>query len=143
MSKGLAFKSQFNIKAPLDQVWDALTNPAIIKQYFFGTDLDTSWKVGDPIFWRGSWDGVAYEDKGTVLEFIDQERLKYNYWSSMGGTPDLPEHYADITYAVEKAEGGTLLTITQTGLPSEEKLAHSEQSWKMLMEAMEELLTLK
>lgn len=140
MANGFTLKVQFNIKAPLETVWDALTNPAMIKQYFFGTELDTSWKVGDPIFWRGAWEGVTYEDKGTVLEFEHLKQLKYNYWSSMGGTPDLPENYADITYEVEKTAGGTLLTITQTGLASEEKREHSEQSWKGIVEGMEALI---
>lgn len=141
MANGLTLKSQFNIKAPLDKVWDAMTNPGIIKQYFFGTELHTSWKVGDPIFWRGAWEGVSYEDKGTVLEFEALKRLKYNYWSSMGGIPDVPENYADITYEVEEVADGTLLTITQAGLASEEKREHSAQSWKMMMEAMEQLIT--
>ncbi len=141
MANEFTLKSQFNIKAPLDKVWDALTNPAIIKQYFFGTELDTSWKVGDPIFWRGAWEGVSYEDKGTVLEFEALKRLKYNYWSSMGGTPDVPENYAEITYEVAEVADGTLLTITQSGLASEEKREHSEQSWKVMMEAMEQLIS--
>jgi uncharacterized protein YndB with AHSA1/START domain len=132
--------SEFHINAPLEKVWDALTNPVIIKQYFFGTDLVTSWKVGEPILWRGAWEGVSYEDKGAVLEFEPLKRLKYNYWSSMSGTADVPENYADITYEVEAENGATRLIITQTGLESEEKKAQSEQNWKGMMAEMEALL---
>lgn len=140
MSKGITLKSQFIIKAPLEKVWEALTNPELVKQYFFGTKLETSWKVGDPIFWRGSWEGTAYEDKGTVLEYEPLKHLKYNYWSSFSGSPDSPDNYLDISYQVEDAKGGTLLTIIQEGLKSEEKREHSEQSWKGMMVEMEKML---
>ena len=143
MRNNITLKTQFTINVPLDKVWDALTNPVVIKEYFFGTDLDTSWKVGEPIYFRGAWEGVAYEDKGTVLEFEPLKRLKYNYWSSMSGTQDIPENYADITYEVEAANGSTLLTITQTGIESEEKREHSETNWKGMMLEMEKLLLKK
>lgn len=140
MSMGITLKTEFHFNLPLEKVWDGMTNPVLIKQYFFGTDLDTSWKVGEPIYFRGIWDGVAYEDKGTVLEFEALKRLTYNYWSSMSGTPDVPENYSEITYEVAEKDGGTLLSITQTNIESEEKKAHSEQSWAGMMQEMEKLL---
>ena len=51
--------------APAKNVWEALINPAMIKQYFFGTDVVSDWKVGNSIVWRGTWQGKEYEDKGT------------------------------------------------------------------------------
>ena len=48
---------------------EAIIDPVKVKQYFFGTDLVTNWEVGKPIFFRGEWEGQAYEDKGTVLQF--------------------------------------------------------------------------
>ena len=43
------------IKAPLNKVWDALINPELVKQYFFGTNLVTTWQVGSPILFRGKF----------------------------------------------------------------------------------------
>ena len=57
------------IEAPRTKIWDALTRPELIKQYFFGTNLVTDWTVGSPLFFRGEWSGTSYEDKGTVLSF--------------------------------------------------------------------------
>ncbi|MDR3634228.1 MAG: SRPBCC domain-containing protein [Isosphaeraceae bacterium] len=37
------------INAPRAKVWDALTNPARVKQYLHGTDLSTDSTVGSPI----------------------------------------------------------------------------------------------
>ena len=51
-----------SINAPIAKVWDALTNPMIIKLYLFGTDVATDWKEGSPIFFRGNWHGKPYEE---------------------------------------------------------------------------------
>ena len=142
MNDKITLKKEFTFNAPLEKVWDALTKPEQVKQYFFGTDLVTTWNVGDPIFWRGVWDGVAYEDKGHVLAFEPLKRLKYNYWSSFSGTEDIPENYADIEYTVAEKDGQTTLTITQTGIESEEKREHSEQNWSGVMGELEQFLGL-
>ena len=37
----------------LSKVWDALTKPEIIKQYFFGTDTITTWEKGSADYLQG------------------------------------------------------------------------------------------
>lgn len=140
MSKELALKTSFLFHAPVSAVWDALTNPAIVKEYFFGTNLITDWKAGGPIRFTGVWDGVTYEDKGTVLKFEPEQYLSYDYWSSFSGTEDIPENYATIEYIVEAFGEDTKVTVTQNNLKNEEAVAHSENNWKMLMEEMRKLL---
>jgi hypothetical protein len=50
--------SSIVIRAPRAKVWEALTQPEIVRTYFFGTNLVTDWKVGSPLFFRGEWDGA-------------------------------------------------------------------------------------
>lgn len=56
------------INAPISKVWDALTMPEIVKEYFFGSNQETDWKVGSPIIWTGEYEGTIYVDKGIVQE---------------------------------------------------------------------------
>ena len=42
-----------DISASPKQVWHALTDPALISKYMFGTSVETSWEPGTPITWRG------------------------------------------------------------------------------------------
>ena len=140
MSKELALKTSILIQASVSDVWDALTNPVVVKQYFFGTNLLTDWTVGGPIRFTGVWEGGAYEDKGTVLAFEPERYLSYNYWSSFSGTEDIPENYADIEYMVEVVEQGTQLTVTQNKMKDEEARAHSETNWQMVLTEMKKLL---
>jgi uncharacterized protein YndB with AHSA1/START domain len=127
------------IHAPVETVWDALTNPSIIKQYFFGTNLVTDWKPGNPLSFHGEWEGKAYEDKGTVLEFIPNKSLSYSYLSSWSNMPDLPENYLHITYKVQPVQEGTELTITQTNY-DEERAKHSEGNWAMVIDGLRKIV---
>ncbi len=127
------------INATVEKVWDALTNPAIVKQYFFGTTLITDWKVGSTIVFQGEWDGNSYEDKGIIQSYVANQRVVYSYLSSWSGLEDAPENYLTITYEVNEENGGTALTITQTNF-DEEKAKHSEESWASIMEGMKKLV---
>jgi uncharacterized protein YndB with AHSA1/START domain len=128
------------LPVPSEKVWDALTNPVLIKQYFFGTDAVSEWKVGKPIFFRGTWEGKPYEDKGTILALLPGNYIKYNYWSSFSGTEDIPENYANVTYEVTPSPEGCILVITQDNIVSAESRDHSEKNWGMILDGMEKLL---
>jgi uncharacterized protein YndB with AHSA1/START domain len=127
------------INAPKEKVWDALTNPDIIKQYFFGTELITSWEIGSEIIFQGSWEGQSYRDKGTILEYIKDEKLAYSYLSNWSGKEDLPENYLWVSYEVKEISGDTELTIYQTNY-DEEKAQHSEASWASIIDGMKSVI---
>ena len=133
-------KVKVNIRANANTVWKGLTDPALIKQYFFGTDAVSDWKKGSKVFFRGQWEGKAYEDKGTVLESDPLRLLQYNYWSSFSGTPDIPENYAVVTYSLQPRGDQTELTVTQDGIASEEAKNHSEANWKSVLDGLKGLL---
>lgn len=138
--KGFTVNLAIKLQASPSEVWKALTNPEDIKKYFYGTNTVSDWKVGSPIVFTGEWEGQPYEDKGTILELIPDKKLVYNYWSSFSGIEDIPENYANITYLLTPQEDGTLLEITQDGIETEEKRAHSEASWKSVLENLKEVL---
>lgn len=135
------FKIQYGttINAPIEKVWDALTNPAILKQYFFGTELITTWKVGDEIAFQGEWEGQKYKDRGIVLEYSQNDKLAYSYLSSWSGKEDKPENYLWVGYEVKAIDGGTALTISQTNY-DEESARHSEGNWASILDEMKKLI---
>lgn len=127
------------IKAPIEKVWDALTNPELVKQYFFGSNQETDWKVGSPVIWTGEYEGTTYVDKGTVLEFVPNEKLSFSYLSSWSGREDRPENYLMVTYEVRPTESGTELTITQSNY-DEEKAKHSSENWAVVIDGLKKLV---
>lgn len=135
------FKIQYKtiINAPIEKVWDALTNPEIVKQYLFGTEMITTWKVGDDIICKGEWEGQPYLDKGTVLEYVHNEKLSHTYLSSWSGMEDKPENYLFVGYEVKQIDNGTELTISQTNY-DEERAKHSEGNWASLIDEMKKII---
>jgi len=130
---------QTTIKAPVSEVWDALTRPDIVKRYFFGSDLVTDWKPGSPIFFTGEYEGKPYKDKGIVLEYKPNKSLSYSYLSSWSGLADTPGNYLIVTYEVKEVGNGTELTVTQTNY-DEEKARHSEGNWKSVIDALKKIV---
>ncbi|MDB5008444.1 MAG: hypothetical protein JWQ84_1793 [Mucilaginibacter sp.] len=136
----LTLKTTIIFDEPIEKVWQGLTDPAMVKQYFFGTDLKSDWKVGSPITFSGEWEGKTYVDGGVILAIDPPEFLKYSYWSSMSGTEDKPENYNNITYELTEANGKTTLVIIQEGVKSKDAAEHSEQNWKTVFDGLKELL---
>jgi uncharacterized protein YndB with AHSA1/START domain len=136
----LTLKTTITFKAPIAKVWQGITDPAMVKQYFFGTNLKSDWKVGGRITFSGEWDGHKYEDGGTILEIDPPKLLKYSYWSSMSGTEDKPENYNNITQELTEKDGITTLVITQEGVKNQEAKEHSEQNWKSVFDGLKKII---
>jgi uncharacterized protein YndB with AHSA1/START domain len=128
------------INASLEKVWNALTNPEIIKLYFFGTELITNWEVGSDIVFQGEWEGKKYKDPGKVLEYLHNEKLAYSYLSNWSGKEDKLENYLWICYEVKLTSNGTELTISQTNY-DEELAKHSEGNWATIIDGMKKIIT--
>lgn len=130
-----------DIKAPLEKVWDALTNPTMIKKYLHDTDTVTDWAVGSTITWKGVWNGQSYEDKGIVLAYKPNQLLSTTHWSPVSGTEDKPENYHIVSYELSQKEDSTHLVLTQSNNPSQ-KVANSmaENAWMPVLQTMKALL---
>lgn len=140
MDHDLKLKISEDIHAPTSKVWQALTEPEMIKQYFYGTETESEWEEGSDITFKGTWQGQEYLDKGTILEIEKEELLKYDYWSSMSGLEDKPENYAVISYRLDSNNGKTVITVTQKGFRDKEAYEHSVQGWKQVLKNLKTLV---
>jgi uncharacterized protein YndB with AHSA1/START domain len=134
------------ISAPPAKVWEALVTPAIIKRYFFGADVESDFRVGSPIRFRGEFKGKSYEDKGEVLAVKPQKTLSMSHWSPLSGEPDAPENYHVVTYTLEPDGERTRVTLTQSNLQGGVKasdVSHRqeyEKNWAMVLDGLEKTL---
>ncbi len=101
------------IAAPTGKVWLALTVPNLVKQWQYGSDLLTTWEVGTPIIFRNEWNGQVFEQKGKVLEFLPESRLKYSLFFPRPDLKDPAEHSIFMTYELTESEGVTSLLVRQ------------------------------
>jgi uncharacterized protein YndB with AHSA1/START domain len=140
MTKGLIATATTTINALPAHVWNALTTPATIKQYMFGTTVVTDWKEGSPIVWKGEWEGKSYEDRGTILQKEEQRLLQYSHYSPLSGAPDVPENYHTVTIALAGEGNQTQVTLTQDNNATEAEREHSAQNWRMMLDSLKQVL---
>lgn len=139
MATGLTSHASILINAPISEVWKALTTPEIIKQWFFGVETISTWQVDASIVHKGEWQGKPYEDKGRILKIEPERLLVHTHWS-VGGLPDSPENYQQVTYSLSEKDGETEVTIDEQNLPSEEAKQQSDKAWKMVLDNLKTLL---
>jgi uncharacterized protein YndB with AHSA1/START domain len=129
LSKELISKSSIDINAPSSEIWEALVKPEIAKEYFFGAEIVTDWKVGSSIKFKGEFNGNKYEEKGVLINVEPNSQLQYSHWSHFDGLPDEPENYRTWTFDITEKNRTTLLTISEDNIPSEKQRSRSDEFW--------------
>jgi uncharacterized protein YndB with AHSA1/START domain len=123
-------------------VWRALTNPSSLKQFFFGSDIESDWQVGHSIRMKGEFKGKPYEDKGKILAFDPGKRLSFSHWSALSGAPDAPQNYHVVRFDLAPDGEGTTVTLTQSNLvggakPADrEHRADYEKNWRGVLDGL-------
>ena len=140
MAQSLTASKSIVIMATPQRVWRALTDPEQIKQYMFGSEVETDWQEGSPIVYRGTWDGKPYEDKGTILKIAEPQLLRSSYYSPLSGKADTPENYAEVTYQLSPEAGGTMLTVTQTNNADDAAREQAEGNWSSVLDAIKSMI---
>ena len=144
MNDDLIVTGSTEVNADVSKVWKSLTNPAIIKEYLFGTETITDWKVGSEVIFQGVYGEHgehSYRDRGIVMENVLHERLSYTYWSGFSGLEDKPENYSLVTYTlVPLSNGHTEFTWTQEGYANQEGYEHAQSGMKAFLEQIKGIM---
>ena len=133
-------KATVDIDASPTDVWTALTDPAKIEKYMFGSQVVTDWNQGSPIVWKGDYEGKSYEDKGEILEIEPPRRLEVTHFSPLSGEEDIPENYHRVLYELEERGAKTRVALTQDNNSSEEAAQHSSANWEKVLTGLKEVV---
>jgi uncharacterized protein YndB with AHSA1/START domain len=128
------------IDASPTRVWTALTDPAEIEKYMFGSHVVTDWRPGSSIVWEGEYEGKRYEDKGEIVEIKPARRLKVTHFSPLSGQEDVPENYHTLTYELEAAGAMTRMALSQDNNPTVEAAEHSKANWEKMLSGLKEVV---
>jgi uncharacterized protein YndB with AHSA1/START domain len=138
-------KATVVVDRPRQEVWKALTDPELVKQYFMGATVKTDWQVGHPITFSGTWKDKPFEDKGEILEFKPEKEMTYSHWSPLSGAEDAPENYHVVHIALADADGGTTVTLEQSNLNGDvteadrTSRADYEKNWKSTLQGLKKV----
>lgn len=101
------------IDAPLERVWKTLTDPQLVKQWQYGSELVTSWNVGGEIRFRTEWEGKVFEQWGRILEVKPNALLRYTLFAPRPDLEDKPDNYFIMNYILTPSDGKVSLEILQ------------------------------
>lgn len=132
--------AQCEIDAPPEKVWEALTDPELIKKYMFGSEVTTDWKPGSPITWKGEFEGRAYEDKGEIITVEPGRRLEVTHFSPLTGQEDRPENYHRVSYELQQSDAGTSVRLAQDNSSSAEEAEHSGANWQVMLDGLKRVV---
>jgi uncharacterized protein YndB with AHSA1/START domain len=133
------------VDRPRDQVWNALTDPELVSQYFMGAVVKTDWQVGHPITFTGTWNDKPFEDKGEILDFKPQKEMSYSHWSPLSGKDDAPDNYHVVHIALDDANGCTKVTLEQSNLNGDvtdedrKNRADYEKNWSGTLQGLKKV----
>ena len=132
----LGTTTSITIEAPADEVWKAITTPALIKRWFFGVDTTTDWKVGSPLIYTGTYQGKPYEEKGTIQKIEPGKLLQATHFSATSGKEDKPENYALVTWKLDSEGDATVVSVTQDNISSEQAVEGAKKNWTAVLQGL-------
>lgn len=142
----MIIKEDVLFKSGAKKVWNLLTSPEMTKQYMFGCEVLSDWKIGNQILWNGKTENgeeITYV-KGEVIAFEDGKKATLTMFDPNMGLPDIPRNYINLTYEVIPQEKGCRLIITQGDFQdtdnAEKRFEESKQGWKMVIPSMKKIL---
>jgi uncharacterized protein YndB with AHSA1/START domain len=122
------------INAGVADVWDALTNPQKTKKFMFNCEARSTWLVGSSINWSGNFQGYESGEKGIILNFEKEKRLKYSSIDPNFGIADIPENYLHITYDLASKGAQTeLTTIIDNFNNDPNRCTHIAKGWDTIV----------
>ena len=102
-----------HIHATAQKVFDALTQPELVRLWQYGKALSTTWETGSRIIFSTEFDGKILKQWGTVLAFQPHEFLSYTLFTPKTGIEDKPENYQTTSYLLSEENSGTRIEIRQ------------------------------
>lgn len=126
------------IRTTPEKLWQALTDPAFIRQYWFGMTVDCVWTKGAP--WSLKFEDGRVADTGEVVEIDPPRRLVLKWRNEF--RPELKEEgYSRCVMEIEPKGELVKLTVTHSIEKEGSKfVAAVSGGWPQVLSSLKSLL---
>ncbi len=126
------------IRTTPEKLWQALTDPAFIRKYWFGMTAECDWTPGAS--WKLQFPDGRIADSGEVVE-IDAPRRMVLKWRNEFMPELKAEGYTQMTCTLEPAGDQIKLTIVHAmPKPDSQFIAKVSGGWPMILSSLKSLL---
>jgi uncharacterized protein YndB with AHSA1/START domain len=120
------------------RLWDALTNPTLIREYRFDTTVECDWKQGSS--WKLTHPDRGLLDSGEILE-IDAPRRMVIRWQNEWDPAFKAEGPSRCTIELEPVDSSVKLTIThEIEGPESPFITAVSDGWPRILSNLKSLL---
>ncbi len=134
----VTFKYDCHIKASPDHVWEGLTTSEFTRQYWHESNIESNFKVGDPLVFKyqNGKDAVV----GKIMKAEKPNLLSYT-WRFTDKTSMPMEEDTLVTFILEEREWGTKLTVIHEGYSEDDPIFNDiSNGWPMVLCSLKSLL---
>lgn len=137
-----ANRSQFvyvtYIRTTPAKLWEALTDPQFVRQYWFGVTVESAWKKGAP--WKLVYPDGRASDSGEILESDPPRRLVIR-WQNQWNPEFNAEGPSRCTIELEPTDKTVKLSIThEIERPESRLIAAVSVGWPLVLSNLKTLL---
>jgi uncharacterized protein YndB with AHSA1/START domain len=117
-----------DVTASPERVWQAITDPKLTRQYYYGTDIISDWTPGAR--WTSESDGHVFLE-GEIVEIEPNRRIvqTFHVVDEEPASGDLPSR---VSWELAPAADGTRLRITHEG-QGDATLDYTEGGWEHIL----------
>lgn len=112
-------KISVKVNAPLDKVWNAITNKEQMKNWYFDVP-DFEPKIGNNFSFYGGDENEEYHHFCEIVDLIPNEKLKYSW-----AYPEISKEKTLVKWELKPENEGTIVTLTHKGLEAFEHLGEN------------------
>jgi uncharacterized protein YndB with AHSA1/START domain len=126
------------IKTTPQKLWDALTNPEFMKQYWFGAHGESEWKTGSS--WKLFFPDGQIADAGEIAESVPFKRLVIK-WRNEWNPAFKAEGYSFCVFDIESVDAAVKLTVTHSlDKPASKLIEAVSGGWPQVLSNIKSLL---
>lgn len=134
-------KKEVKIKSPIEEVFYSLTNSEEIVKYFPINSVESEWKEGKEVLYKGEVNGSPFTDYGVIEKLSSPLTYRYRYWSDNHGTERTEDNHLVIEYALSSYSDGTTVHVAQRNIKSKELYEMMEgQVWDYLLTSFKQYM---
>ncbi|MDH5217699.1 MAG: SRPBCC domain-containing protein [Gammaproteobacteria bacterium] len=134
-------KKEVKIMAPVDDVFFALTNSEEITKYFPLNSVESEWKEGKEVKYKGEVNGSPFTDYGVIEVLSPPSIYRYRYWSDNHGTERTEDNHLVIEYVLTPFSEGTSVYVIQSNIKSKALYEMMEgQVWGYLLGSLKQYM---
>jgi hypothetical protein len=137
----LIVKKSIKIHSTSSKVWEVLIEPKHTREYMFGCEAISDWKVSSPLVWKGIDDKVYV--KGNIVNIAKEKILEYTTFDPNMGLDDMASNYLRVTYKLIPEGDHIILSVMQGDFSQvadgEKRYKDTVAGWDMVLPKIKEI----